>query len=173
MEMAQNEHQKAENLYNSNVQKRDEMQAICKNLVPTLAQLEAEFTTKLAQSNFENENQFVAARMSLDERNMLKTKSEKLRNEALSIKARLDETEKKLEAETEKQLTTETIDELLLHTSRLSTEINALTERNGAIRKELENDNNSKAQHAKLLMQMELQQSEQQKIGRASCRERV
>ena len=163
MELAQIEHQKAENLYNSNVQKRDEMQAICKNLVPTLAQLEAEFTTKLAQSNFVNENQFVAARMSLDERNMLKTKSEKLRNEALSIKARLDETEKKLEAETEKQLTTETIDELLLHTSRFSTEINALTERNGAIRKELENDNNSKAQHAKLLIQIELQQNEQQK----------
>lgn len=163
MEMAQNEHQKAENLYNSNVQKRDEMQVTCKNLVPTLAQLEAEFATKLAQSDFENENQFVAARMSLDERNMLKTKSEKLRNEALSIKARLDETEKKLTAETEKQLTTETIDELLLHTSRLSTEISALTERNGAIRKELENDNNSKAQHAKLLTQIELQQSEQQK----------
>ena len=81
--MAQNEHQKAENLYNSNVQKRDEMQAIYKNLVPTLAQLEAEFATKWAQSNYENENQFVAARMSLDERNMLKAKSEKLRNEKI------------------------------------------------------------------------------------------
>lgn len=125
--------------------------------------LEAQFINKLSENKFVNENDYCAAILPLNERNNLRQQAELLVKQETGVRAKLDDTKKKLDLETTKNLTDKPAHELQMQTNTLANETNTMTERIGAIRNELLADKNNREQHATLLNLIEAQKAEQQK----------
>jgi len=128
------------------------------NRAPELQSSEENFTRKLQQAGFEQEEDYRRASLSPEEQQALAQKAEALKKEATELQARLSDRQDKLQREKEQKLSGEAR-EVLEEKQRLGEqELVDLREEIGAARNMLENSEKSRRQ-----MQAQLQRVEEQK----------
>lgn len=106
---------------------------------------EEAFKKAVLENGFSNEQEFLDARMEDAKRNELETAKEKLKQEAIEIKANYEKAVKDFEAHKKEGRTSETKDYLLREQKMLEDKKGENNQKKGSIRKDLENDSEIRA----------------------------
>jgi exonuclease SbcC len=109
---ARDRHHEARQKWNATRSRVEDLTKRINQLAPELGRMEAEFCAALASVGFSREEEFLEARLSLEQREELVAKARKLEEWQTDLKARQKDRETRLVAEMSQKLTDKSLDEL-------------------------------------------------------------